>query len=66
MVSPSVGIGTGLAPLPAGCGATILAQQNFDRLHVLDKSRTPSQDAQNGRPARPQQLKGRGVPSGVR
>jgi hypothetical protein len=27
---------------------TISAQQNFDNLHVRDKSRTPSKDAQNG------------------
>jgi len=26
----------------------------------------PGQDAQKGRPARPQRVKGRGVPSGVR
>ena len=31
---------------------------------IWDKSRTPSQDAQNGRPARPQRAKTRGVPSG--
>ena len=46
--------------LLTGCGKTISAQQNFDSLHVWDKSRTPSQDAQKGRPARPQRVKGRG------
>src|SRR5438094_7836259 len=45
---------------------TISAQQNFDGTHVQDKRITLPQDAQKGRPARPQRVKGRGVPSGVR
>jgi hypothetical protein len=31
---------------PDGCGKIISARQNFDGLHVLDKKRTPLQDAQ--------------------
>jgi hypothetical protein len=49
-----------------GCGKTISAQRNFKGMHFCDKSRTPPQDAQKVRPARPQRVKGRGVPSGVR
>jgi hypothetical protein len=33
-------------------------------LHALDKKRIPPQDARKVRPARPQRVKGRGVPSG--
>jgi hypothetical protein len=32
----------------------------------LGQQESTVQDAQNGRPARPQRVKGRGVPSGVR
>jgi hypothetical protein len=61
--------------LLTGCGKTISVQQNFASLHVWDKSRTPSQDAQKGQTshppnpgaprralsrARPQRVKGRG------
>ena len=42
------------------------APWDFEGLHVLDKIRIPPQDAQKGRPARPQRVKARGVPSGVR
>ena len=45
---------------------TILARWNFDGLHVWHNERTLPQDAEKGRPARPQRVKGRGVPSGVR
>ena len=61
MVPPCLGIGTGLAPLLAGCGKTISAQQNFDNRHVREKRNTPPQDTQKVRPARPQRVKGRGV-----
>jgi hypothetical protein len=44
----------------------MLVRENFDGLHDWDKRRTLPQDAQKGRPARPQRVKGRGVPSGVR
>ena len=50
----------------AGCGTTIFTRENFYGLHVWHNGRTLPQDAQKGRPARPQGVKGRGVPSGVR
>ena len=56
----------GTSGFHAGCGKTISAQQRFDGLHVWDKRRTPSQDAQKGRPARPQQAKWRCVLCSVR
>jgi hypothetical protein len=34
-------------------GKTISAQQNFDGLHVWDKSGRPSQDAQKGQTSHP-------------
>ena len=40
----------------------MLAHQTFDGPQVWHG--TPTQDAQKGRPARPQRVKGRGVPSG--
>jgi hypothetical protein len=36
---------------------TISVQRNFDGLHGWDKMKTPLQDAQKGRPARPQPMK---------
>jgi len=42
----------------------MLARENFDGPHVWHNRRTLLQDAQKGRPARLQQLKDRGVPSG--
>jgi hypothetical protein len=50
--------------LLAGCEKTISGQRNFDGRHVWHNKRTLPQDAQTGRPARPQRVKGRGVPSG--
>ncbi len=44
----------------------MLAGENFDGVRVWHNSKTFPQDAQKGRPARPQRVKGRGVPSGVR
>jgi len=44
----------------------MLVRLNFDGQHVWHNRRTVPQDAQKGRPARPQRVKGRGVPSGVR
>ena len=38
--------------------------EELEDLHVLGKKRIPPQDAQKVRPARPQRVKGRGVPSG--
>ena len=64
MVPPCLGIGTGLAPLLAGCRKTISVQQNFDSRHVWDKRRTPPQDAQKVRPARAQRVKGEAYPLG--
>jgi hypothetical protein len=52
-------------PFLAGCGKTISALQNFDNLYVWGKSRTLTQDAQKGRPARPQRAKRRGVRFGT-
>ena len=37
----------------AGCGKTISGQRNFEGLHVWDKRRIFTQDAQIGRPLRP-------------
>jgi hypothetical protein len=48
----------------AGCEKTISAQQNVEGLHVWDKKGTSQKDAQKDRPARPQRVKDRGVPSG--
>jgi hypothetical protein len=56
----------GTSGFQAGCGKTISAQQRFDGLHVWDNRRTRSQDAQKGRPARPQQAKWRCVLCAVR
>ena len=56
----------GTSGFQTGCGKTISAQQSFDGLHVWDKRRTPSQDAQKGSPARPQQAKRRCVLCSVR
>jgi len=53
-------------PRPSRLRRNSFGPTNFDNLHVLSKSRTPTQDAQKGRPARPQRVKIRGVPSGVR
>ena len=50
----------------AGCGKTISAQKNFDGLHVRDKRRTPSQDAQTGFPLRSSFVKRRSSFVGVR
>ena len=44
----------------------MLARDNFDGLHDWDKRRILPQDAQKGCPARPQRVKCRRVPSGVR
>jgi hypothetical protein len=50
----------------AGCGKTIVSCESFAGLHVWQhRSRFP-QDAQKVRPARPQRVKGRSVPFGVR
>ena len=49
----------------ASCGKTMLARENFDGPHVWHNRRTFSQDAQKGRPARPQRVKTGGVPSGA-
>jgi hypothetical protein len=38
--------------------------EEIEDLHALDRKRISSQDAQKVRPARPQRVKGRGVPSG--
>jgi hypothetical protein len=38
--------------------------EELEDLHALDKKRISPQDAQKVRPARPQRVKGRGVPSG--
>jgi probable rRNA maturation factor len=53
-------------PKRAGCGKIMLARENFNGEHVWYGRRTLLQDAQKGRPARPQRVKARGVPSGVR
>ena len=42
-----------------GCAKTISARENFDGPHVRHNGRTPLQDAQKGRSARPQQVKAR-------
>ena len=42
----------------------MLACESFDGEHVWHNRRTLPQDAQKGRPARPQRVKARGVPSG--
>jgi hypothetical protein len=47
-------------------GGISLTRKNFDRSYAWHNRRTLSQDAQKGRPARPQRVKGRGGPSGVR
>jgi len=39
----------------------ILARENFDGPHVWQNRRSLPQDAQTGHPARPQQVKSRGV-----
>jgi hypothetical protein len=44
----------------------MLARENFEGSHVWLNRGTLPQGAQNGRPARPQRVKGRRVPSGVR
>jgi len=49
-----------------GLGKTILGHESFDGSHVWRNRRTLSQDAQKGRSARPQRVKGRSLPSGVR
>ena len=46
MGSPYLDIGTGLAPLLAGCGKTIVARENFEGLHVWRNWRSLPQDAQ--------------------
>jgi len=66
MGSPYLDIGTGLAPLLAGWGEIIVARENFEGPHVWHNRRSIPQGAQKGRPARPQQVRVRGVPSGVR
>ena len=43
----------------------MLARLNFDGENVCHNRRTVPQDAQKVRPARPQRVKDRGVPSGV-
>ena len=50
----------------AGCGTTILASENFEGPRMWHNRRTLPPDAQKGLPARPQRVKARGVPSGVR
>jgi hypothetical protein len=42
----------------------MLACESFDGEHVWHNRRTLPQDAQKGRPARPQRVTARGVPSG--
>ncbi len=42
----------------------MLARKYVDGLHVCRNRKTFLQDAQKGRPARPQRVKSRGVPSG--
>jgi len=42
------------------------AKEGSDILHLWMKSTALMQDAQKGRPARPQRVKTGGVPSGVR
>jgi hypothetical protein len=42
----------------------MLARENFEGSHVWHNRSPLPQDAQKGRPARPQRVKGRGVPSG--
>jgi hypothetical protein len=64
MGSPYLDIGTGLAPLLAGCGKTIVAHESFEGPHVWHNRRSLPQGAQKGRPARPQRVRARGVPSG--
>ena len=49
----------------AGCGTTILIRENFYSLHVWHNGKTLPQDAQKGRSARPQRVKGRGVRFGT-
>ena len=44
----------------------MLAGEDFDGLHVWDKRRTLPQDAQKGRPARPQRVRAQGILFGVR
>ena len=53
-------------PKLAGYGKIMLARENSDGEHVWYGRRTVLQDAQKGRPVRPQRVKARGVPSGVR
>jgi hypothetical protein len=64
MGSPYLDIGTGLAPLLAGWGEIIVARENFEGPHVWHNRRSLPQDAQKCRPARPQRVRARGVPSG--
>ena len=45
---------------------TLAARQNLTGPHVLNKKRTSTQDARKCRPARPQRVMARGVPSGAR
>src|SRR6266849_5418531 len=47
-----------------GCGKTIVARWKFNGPHVWGHGRNTLQDAQKVRPARPQRVKDRGVPSG--
>jgi hypothetical protein len=51
--------------LLAHFGKTMLARENFEGSHAWPNRGTLPQDAQNGHPARPQRVKGRGVPSGA-
>ena len=50
----------------AGCGKTIVARGRNSMARASGAMGNALQDAQEGRPARPQRVKGRGVPSGVR
>ena len=50
--------------ISSGLRKTISAQQNVEGLHAWDKKGTSRKDAQKDRPARPQRVKDRGVPSG--
>jgi len=56
---------TGMSKKLAGCGKTMLARESFESPYVWRNRKTFPQDAQKGRPARPQRVKGRGVPSGA-
>ena len=53
-------------PSHTGCGKTVLANQASTVHNMWHTRRTIQQDAQKGRPARPQRVKTGGVPSRVR